>query len=235
MVSKISKKLILFITFTCLIYDVIVLAFFIVPFIDKNMLLKLFDKYNIYQNLHFTIPMEDVKKFVYELMDFLIGKKAILDTKVMLDGTLTDFYSTRSLIHMGDCRNLFMAHGYLAKVLLLPITFGLVWTIMADEKWYESFYDIYKKTLILFAIILCIIISFAIINFDLFFTTFHKIFFRNDLWLFDPSKDYIINYLPHEIFIDIGIKIAIVVVVILLLIFALFYLLKKTRSRQASI
>ncbi|MCQ2610090.1 MAG: DUF1461 domain-containing protein, partial [Lachnospiraceae bacterium] len=163
-------------------------------FIDKDMLLKLFDKYHIYDTLPFDIPMEDVKKFVYELMDFLQGKQAFLNTQVTMNGKITDLYSITSRIHMADCRNLFMAHKYLAKVLLLPAAFGIVWTIMSEKEWYDSIFKAYKEILIFFAVLLAAIISFAVINFDLFFIAFHKIFFRNDLWLFDPRKDYIINY-----------------------------------------
>ncbi|NFG14547.1 TIGR01906 family membrane protein, partial [Clostridium botulinum] len=39
-----------------------------------------------------------------------------------------------------------------------------------------------------------------ILNFDKGFTFFHKIFFSNDYWLFDPNKDPIINLLPETFF-----------------------------------
>lgn len=38
------------------------------------------------------------------------------------------------------------------------------------------------------------------INFDLAFTLFHKLFFANDYWLFDPATDPVINLLPAEFF-----------------------------------
>ncbi|HBJ2615605.1 TPA: TIGR01906 family membrane protein, partial [Clostridium botulinum] len=38
------------------------------------------------------------------------------------------------------------------------------------------------------------------LNFDKGFTLFHRIFFSNDYWIFDPNKDPIINLLPEAFF-----------------------------------
>jgi integral membrane protein (TIGR01906 family) len=54
------------------------------------------------------------------------------------------------------------------------------------------------------------------INFSKAFYVFHKIFFRNDYWIFDPNKDPIINALPEELFM-----IEAALIIILLLIFTL--------------
>ena len=51
--------------------------------------------------------------------------------------------------------------------------------------------------LIILPIVLFIIF---IIDFDSAFTAFHKIFFNNDYWIFNPRLDQIINILPQEFF-----------------------------------
>lgn len=38
------------------------------------------------------------------------------------------------------------------------------------------------------------------INFSAVFVLFHQLFFRNDLWIFDPWEDEIINILPQQFF-----------------------------------
>ncbi|MGX7109423.1 TIGR01906 family membrane protein [Facklamia miroungae] len=40
----------------------------------------------------------------------------------------------------------------------------------------------------------------AVVAFDKVFILFHQLFFRNELWLFDPLKDPIINVLPDTYF-----------------------------------
>lgn len=232
MINNISKKLIIYISIICLIYSIIVLAFLIVPFFDKDLLLKLFDKYNVYQNLPFLISKEDVTKITYELMDYLRGKTPFLNTEVTMDGVKCAFYSLTSKIHMADCRNLFMAHASLARVAICISIFGFICTFKMNEKPLQKIFKAYKNTLIFLTIILVVIIAFACIDFDSFFILFHKIFFDNDLWLFDPNTDYIINFLPETIFIDIGIKILIFIILALLFLYLFCYFLQRNLSHR---
>ncbi|WP_341728790.1 TIGR01906 family membrane protein [Brooklawnia sp.] len=39
-----------------------------------------------------------------------------------------------------------------------------------------------------------------LVDFDRSFVVFHELFFSNDLWIFDPRTDPIINYLPEALF-----------------------------------
>ena len=50
------------------------------------------------------------------------------------------------------------------------------------------------------------------INFEASFTFLHKLFFRNDDWLFDPVTDPIITLLPAQFFLQCAIVIATVVI-----------------------
>lgn len=49
------------------------------------------------------------------------------------------------------------------------------------------------------------------INFEASFTFLHKLFFRNDDWLFDPNTDPIITLLPAQFFLQCAIVIIVVV------------------------
>ena len=46
--------------------------------------------------------------------------------------------------------------------------------------------------------------SAMLINFEESFIAFHRLFFRNDYWLFDPVRDPIILYLPSSFFAAMG-------------------------------
>lgn len=52
------------------------------------------------------------------------------------------------------------------------------------------------------------------LNFDQTFTLFHKIFFRNDYWLFNSKTDPIIKILPEEFFLLCGVIIIIIQIVL---------------------
>ena len=55
--------------------------------------------------------------------------------------------------------------------------------------------------------------AFAFWKWDLAFTTFHKVFFRNDYWLFDSAQDPIILVLPDAFFFQCA---AVILAIILL-------------------
>ncbi|HAT4247086.1 TPA: TIGR01906 family membrane protein [Clostridium perfringens] len=66
------------------------------------------------------------------------------------------------------------------------------------------------------------------LNFSKVFTLFHKIFFNNDYWIFDPKKDPIINVLPESYFLFLAVFI-LFLVMILSITSKIFYTLKKNK------
>ena len=51
------------------------------------------------------------------------------------------------------------------------------------------------------------LLAYMAIDFDRVFTLFHKIFFNNDLWLFDPKTDPVIRILPESFFMHCAVLI----------------------------
>ena len=52
----------------------------------------------------------------------------------------------------------------------------------------------------------------AYMNWNKVFLTFHKIFFRNNYWIFDPASDPVILILPDKFFLQCVIVITVVLV-----------------------
>jgi integral membrane protein (TIGR01906 family) len=65
--------------------------------------------------------------------------------------------------------------------------------------------------LILLSLISTLLIEFAM-DFNRIFTAFHKVFFKNDYWLFDINKDPVINILPESFFLHCAIFIVMLLV-----------------------
>lgn len=66
---------------------------------------------------------------------------------------------------------------------------------------------------------------------DKFFVVFHKLFFRNDYWLFDPQTDPVINILPDAFFLHCALMILAVIVLGSLLLFLLGRVLPQTKQK----
>lgn len=121
-------------------------------------------------------------------------------------------------IHFTEVKALFMKFNALMYITGFASLLGIL--LMIKEKSYKFLK--YSSALLL-ALPVILSIPFAI-NFDKSFTIFHKIFFKNNYWEFDPVKDPIINVLPQEFFFHCA--------VLLLLMLAIFSLLSYILYRK---
>ena len=229
--KKIIGNIFPYIISLLLIIGAISISFYVAIYIDNNLLIKLFNKFNVYKDLTINLDLNDIKTIQNELMSYLQGKSDILNTKVHIDGILTDFYSAKSKIHMSDVRNLFLLDIYVSYI-------AIVFTILLYNIMGKTFDDykfkIRKAYFIILPIFLLIFLSliiYANIDFNSFFTKFHMLFFNNDYWLFDPNEDYIIQLLPEELFFAIGKRIIIVIIIVLIFLSASVYLWPTRKKR----
>lgn len=71
---------------------------------------------------------------------------------------------------------------------------------------------------------------FSFIDFNLLFTLFHKISFSNDLWLFDPEEDPVINILPEKYFMHEALFIFLIMITAALLMLFIYKKFKKEKN-----
>lgn len=225
------NKIFLYLFSVAIIYFMLFAAFYIVCFLDRDGLYKLIIKNETYNNLPFTLSDFDLKNIARELMLYISGKLQFLETKVTINNVLTDFYSLRSKIHMADVRNLIINFKNVSFISIIICIFSLFKVQKLDEP-IQKLKSTYLKTLLLVGILLVALIIFASNNFELFFTKFHETLFTNDLWLLDPSEDYIICLLPEKIFMIYGLRIAIAMLIALALPYLFLQILSKIQLRQ---
>lgn len=225
------NKIYLFLFSLAITYFMLFAAFYIVCCLDVNGLYKLIVKNETYKNLPFTLSDFDIKNIARELIMYISGKIQFLETKVTINNSLTDFYSLRSKIHMADVRNLIINFRNVSFASIVICIFSLFKVQKIDEP-IKKLKSAYLKTLLLIGILLITLTIFASTNFDVFFTRFHEILFTNDLWLLDPSEDYIICLLPEKIFMTYGLRIAIAMIIALYLPYLFLQILSKIQLHQ---
>lgn len=112
--------------------------------------------------------------------------------------------SAPALEHFREVKNIFIAFYYILAVTALL----LLVTILYKRKVRDYRYLLPSSVTV---VVLPLLVALACaINFDKLFVVLHKIFFRNNYWLFDPATDPIINLLPdtffmHCLFLILGI------------------------------
>ena len=231
--SKKFNNIFLFLFSISIIYFMLFAAFYLVCFIDKDGLYKLIMKNETYKNLPFVLSDFDLKNLSRELMQYISGKLPFLETKVTIDGVLTDFYSLRSKIHMADVKNLIVNFRNVSYLSIILCIFSLFKVQTLDNP-ISKLKSTYIKTLLFVAILLIALIIFASCNFDIFFTKFHETLFTNDLWLLDPSEDYIICLLPEKIFMVYGLRIGIAMLIALALPYLFLQILSRIQLLQGA-
>jgi integral membrane protein (TIGR01906 family) len=133
--------------------------------------------------------------------------------------------SPGGLEHFAEVKNIFTGFYILGVVTLV---LGVIIIIQkAKNKDYS-----YMLVTSIMAIILPLLLGiYMYIDFDRAFIVFHKIFFSNDLWLFDPTTDPVITMLPDTFFMHC----AIMIILIVLLLSAVFLFLYFWNRKHFSI
>jgi len=114
--------------------------------------------------------------------------------------------SPQGLQHFAEVKNIFVAFYY---ILILSLVLVIPALIYGKKHHFEKQLKISAITTVILPVIVGLACS---INFNRAFILFHKLFFRNDYWLFDPATDPIIELLPSEFFLHCAIVIITVVI-----------------------
>ncbi len=138
---------------------------------------------------------------------------------------LPDFVMSESgMIHFADVKNIFM--GLYVIVLLFIVAMG-VFVVIRHRQKDKCILSILNKGANLVFLVFGVLIYLIMFNFSDTFTMFHKIFFRNDYWVFDYRTDPVILALPEQLFMILSILIIILLFVICTLIKYTYYKMKK--------
>lgn len=112
------------------------------------------------------------------------------------------------------------------KLLIVSLIITIVGIIVNLKNNNIEFLNITSKLVIILPILVAIPM---LINFDETFVVFHKLMFDNDYWIFDPSKDPVINILPQEFFFHAGLLIVMLILLSSVVLNIIYKYYKKKR------
>ncbi len=153
-------------------------------------------------------------RFIYyfDISHLKIAETSGLDKQVIVDNynALIDYNSPffkgelkfptlpsspSGLQHFSEVKNIFISFYYIG---LLSLIAALIIIIYKERKRDRSYLLVSSVTVLVIPAIAALGCA---VNFDAVFVIFHKIFFRNDYWLFDPITDPVITILPDTFFL----------------------------------
>lgn len=144
---------------------------------------------------------EDLLKATDVLLDYLQDKRDDINVTVTIKGSTTEAFNARESAHMVDVRTLYQFALVLRNVCIVLLVLSLAYMIVRLKGGVLTILSInYMKTAILAAVVFIMLAGWAYVDFNTFWTTFHKVAFRNDLWLLNPATDLMINLFPSSFF-----------------------------------
>ncbi len=181
---------------------------------NKSFYIKSYEKYNVEE-----ISGKNLKELGTITEEIFIYLKDKGDEEV-----LKPYFNTREIKHMEDVKVLFKK-GHTLKYISFILSIITILISIKNREW-KMAKGIFYRIFIWWGLI-GLLLLFVLIDFNKYFTYFHLIFFRNDLWLLDPNTDLLIQMLPEQFFIFIFSRILLFFFIVLAIIQMSCYIIMR--------
>ena len=168
-----------------------------------------FEKYDVSRTT--GIAETELEKAATELISYFNSGDEYINVKVMKNGETFQLFNQREIIHLRDVKRLIRLDYYLFLGTLIYVLGYSIASLFWRKKryWRQLAWGVASGSSITLALMLVIGLG-TLFNFDQLFLQFHLLSFSNDLWLLDPSRDYLIMLFPGGFWYDVAIFCALV-------------------------
>lgn len=160
------------------------------------------------------LPVDQLNRGADQIKDYFNNDEELLDLRVDFAGTEVSLYREREILHMIDVKVLmqgvFAVTRWSGVLLLLLLAIGL---IALKQAVFPLLLRSLKWSAIGTGAFIVVFGGTAVIDFGWLFTQFHFLSFANDLWLLDPSRDYLIIMFPQRFFFEATLFIAFLTII----------------------
>lgn len=146
------------------------------------------------------LPESDYPAMAVMITDYLAGASDTFQyTLVEDDGTEAPLFHDYEQQHMADCKQLFVLNRRIAllRVCVLGISVAFL-ALLHRRRWAARGFTTGTGMVILAALVLLV---WGAMDFNSLFLLFHRLSFRNDLWLLNPATDLLIRLMPLGFFV----------------------------------
>lgn len=131
-----------------------------------------------------------------------------IQMQVSAFGRSRPLFNDREVAHMEDVQALIQFFLRMQLIAAAVVAVRLVFVLAFDRAPELLGRDMLWSTGLMLAVVLLVAVL-SWIDFDALWTRFHQIAFRNDLWLLDPTQDYLIMLFPEPFWLAATIRMAI--------------------------
>ncbi len=228
-----GKKIILYVFCSaCIIaLPALVISSTVIAFAGSDELYKWgFNRYHISEET--GIGRTQLGRAGEAMAGYLSGSVESPQIRVMIDDRERLLYNEKEIAHLTDVRGIILFF----QILLVLAVFTLITTSIALIR--IGGVGRLLNIIIFGALITLgstgLLITWALINFESLFYLFHIMSFNNDLWLLDPSKDYLIMLFPQGFFNDAAILLVVSIVLATIIVLGLAVYARKLATTGAN-
>ena len=144
----------------------------------------------------------------HKLLAYTTGADDNLDIQAEIQGQMQEVFGEREKEHMVDVKALYLGARDVRTVSLVLAAVLIAAAFLIGKKTaLPVLCRSFLWTSAGFVVAVGAISVYAAMDFTSFWTSFHHVFFTNDLWLLDPRTDVLIQMVPEQFFSDLVMRI----------------------------
>ncbi len=154
---------------------------------------------------------DDLKVVTKNLIDYIKGARENLDMQADIHGQQREvFIDKTEKDHMVDVKALYLGTRDVRTIFLTgaAVLFILA-VVLGSKNAVKRLCTSFLRVSGVFVILVAALGIYAAADFTSFWTTFHRVFFTNELWILDPGKSILIQMVPEQFFSDLVTRIII--------------------------
>ncbi len=163
---------------------------------DRSFYASEYSKLETYESI--GISEEDLMETTDVLLSYMERKRDDMVVEATINGEQREVFNERETLHMADVVRLLKLADY------FKWTFYAATLLMLMYVGFKRDFKVFGKCALVgvgvLFIFLALVGGYVLIDFNGFWTLFHKILFTNDLWLLDPRTSVMINMFPEPFF-----------------------------------
>ena len=168
---------------------------------DRDYFLNIYTKLDMERRI--GISPEDCADAMMAMVGYMEGARDSIQLEVTELGQQVAMFNQQEIDHMVDVRNLYQGFCHIqtaGMLVLAALLLAGIWGLWKKRPWAAGLAGSWWLGLGLFGCILLGLGAYAAVDFNAFWTSFHHVFFTNDLWLMDYATCRMIRICPLGLF-----------------------------------
>jgi integral membrane protein (TIGR01906 family) len=172
---------------------------------DRDFMLRGFRDYDVAATTGFDDPQ--LQRIADAFVAYFQGPPGQIQMNVTAFGQPRLLFNDREVAHMEDVQALIQFFLRMQVIATAVVAVRILSAVFFDRGVVNLGRDMLISTALMVALVALIGVASAI-DFDALWTRFHQVAFRNDLWLLDPTRDYLIMLFPEPFWFAATIRMA---------------------------